>query len=86
MGCYLGSNLYREIVGCKGLNYIGQTVVGAYISQDGLIERACYGEFAHRVLTNLHVGETLVRQGLDDGGRNFGQTSLGVVAVPEITL
>ena len=72
------------MVGRQRLYGVGVVVHLGDETQDALIDGAGQREAEPRVLRKAHIGETLVREGLDDGRRHLGHSCLGVVAVVEV--
>ena len=79
----LGCQHHIHVVRRERCDDIRCLVHAADIAQQGLINAACQIEAEVGVLSEAHIGEVLVRQGLNDSTGHCRHTALRVVAVVE---
>ena len=78
------AELNAQVVGRQRSDGIREAVLVADVAQYSFIYGTREGETERGVLAIAHVGETLVRHGLEDGAGHGGQSRLGVVTVVKV--
>ena len=77
--------LNTQVIGSQGRNGIVGVMHPADITEQSLVDTAGKVELEVGVLAEAHIGKVLMRHGLQDGTRHFGNTGFGIVPVPELT-
>ena len=77
--CDAGSGGRKWLHGIVGMVHPGD------VAKKDLVDAAGQIETEIRILSHLHIGEVLVREGFEDGTWYFGHTAFRVIAVKKLT-
>ena len=77
--------LNPQVIGSQRRNSIVGVMHSADIAEQSLVDTAGKVELEVGVLAEAHIGKVLMRHGLQNGTRHFGDSGFGIVPVPELT-